>query len=272
MSLLWRERLRLALCPDRIEWVRLAQGFSPKVLEKRVIPVGPDGGGIPWRAPLDGLKQEIEAYRGPKLAVTVLLSSHFVRFAVTPASELVTEEAEEEALARAGLEDAFGEPAKPWAIRVSRVGYREPAVATALDAPLVEALYAMIRPPRFELVSVLPHCVAVYNAGRAKLPPARCGFWVAEPGRLVTATLGPESWEAVRAYPLKGDLAETLPLVVSREELLGGAAEADPIYLHAPRIAGEEAGGRFQALRLNARPGFDPEADRAVAMALGGLP
>lgn len=276
MSPLWRDQVRIALCPDQLIWVRLSRGLRPRILDKHIFSADRSIGGAPWQPVMEELKREVRTYKGSRADAVLVLSSHFVRFTLAPWSDLMTEDAEEEALARACFEDIYGAIAKQWGIRTVRTGYGLPALAGAVDARLIDELTALFSRGRLALTSIVPYFIAAYNQWRRRLAPGPCGFLVAEPGRAVFASVGAKTWNGVRGYSIQGELKDEIPALLGRESLLGGYASGAPVYLHAPLAPQlretDLAEARIHRLTLSARPGFSPQADAGVAMALGGLP
>jgi hypothetical protein len=137
----------------------------------------------PWRGALERLKGR----SWPKRAeVSVILSNHFVRYAVVPSDSAASED-EELALARFHFAKIHGERAKGWEVRVCD------GLACAIDAGLLAELRAVVP----KLVSVQPGLMAAYNGARKRIP--REGAWLvlAEAERVCVARLGSERWASV---------------------------------------------------------------------------
>lgn len=167
MSLLWPERRTLVLEPRPPE--------EPQ----------------PWQGALDELKNKAAALRG-RVDVTVVLSNHFVRYAVLPAQESAATPEEELALARFHFARIHGERARGWDVRVSG------EVACAIDAALLEGLKACFpRTGKARLVSLQPALMAAFNRARSRIP--REGAWLvlAERGRTCLARLAARGWASV---------------------------------------------------------------------------
>ena len=164
MSRLWPERLTLALEPRPPE--------EPQ----------------PWQGALEELGRRLAALRG-RADVTVVLSNHFVRYAVLPDRGGAASADEELALARFHLAKIHGDRAKVWEVRVSD------GLACAIDAALLEALKACFKAAgKARLVSVQPYLMAAYNRARNRIP--REGAWLvlAESGRTCLARLAARGW------------------------------------------------------------------------------
>ena len=164
MSRLWPEHLTLALEP--------------------LPPEEPQ----PWQGALEDLARRIAALR-KRVDLTVVLSNHFVRYAVLPGKEGAATPEEELALARFHFTKIHGERVKGWEVRVSE------QLACAIDTALLEGIKNLFAPKgRARLVSVQPRLMAAYNAARRRIP--REGAWLvlAEQGRTCLARVAARGW------------------------------------------------------------------------------
>lgn len=165
MSRLWPERLTLVLAPRPPE--------EPQ----------------PWQGALEDFSRRIAALRA-RVDVSVVLSNHFVRYAVLPEQDATAEE--ELALARFLFGKIHGERAKGWEVRVSE------QLACAIDAALLEGLKACFpKSGKARLVSVQPHLMAAYNRARRRIPPEGAWLLLAERDRTCLARLAARGWASV---------------------------------------------------------------------------
>ena len=167
MSLLWPERVSVALEP--------------------LPPEEPQ----PWQGALEDFARRIAALR-KRVDVTVVLSNHFVRYAVLPEHDSATTPEEELALARFHFTKIHGDRVKGWEVRVFD------GLACAIDAALLEGIKnAFPRTGKSKLISVQPRLMAAYNAARQRIP--REGAWLvlAEPGRTCLARVATRGWASV---------------------------------------------------------------------------
>jgi hypothetical protein len=145
----------------------------------------------PWQGALEDLARRIAAI-AKRVDVTVVLSNHFVRYAVLPERDGAASSEEELALARFHLTKIHGERVKGWEVRVSE------RLACAIDAALLEGIkdfFSKTKKPR--LVSVQPRLMTAYNAARGRIP--REGAWLvlAERGRTCLARIATQGWASV---------------------------------------------------------------------------
>ncbi|HEV3008679.1 MAG TPA: hypothetical protein VGX52_06565 [Burkholderiales bacterium] len=165
MSRLWPERLTLVLEPRPPE--------EPH----------------PWQGALEDLTRKIAALR-TRTDVSVVLSNHFVRYAVLQEQDATPEE--ELALARFQFAKIHGDRAKGWDARVSE------QLACAIDAALLEGLKACFpRTGKARLVSVQPYLMAAFNRSRRRIPREGAWLLLAERGRTCLARVAPKGWASV---------------------------------------------------------------------------
>ncbi|MEA3195512.1 MAG: hypothetical protein QOD26_3845 [Betaproteobacteria bacterium] len=206
-----RAELRAGLCPDRL------------IL----------GGEIVAGEPLAELKKRA-AGRG----FTVVLSNHYVRYAVLPASKALRSKADWQAYARHVLEATYGPAAGRWEIRVND------RVAAAVDAALLQELRAIPG-----LRSVQPYFMAAFNARRKQLRGKSAWFVVQERGRLTLALLQKESWQVIRTRQAGSGWAGSLADLLERESAAADAPDCTQAVLCAEDEPPARA-GRYEIVDL----------------------
>ncbi len=181
------DALRIGLAPTEVSVARLRGFPRKKTVETRVVACDPGYGAQPWDGALAALK-ELDA----ALPATVVLSNHFVRYALVPWSEALDGEAEEEAYVRHHFAKIHGERAGAWALRWTERGASR--LASAVDRALLEALKQAL--PR--LASVQPYLMAAINRCRGAIP--KSGAWLAlvEADRACIALHAGGGWRSVQ--------------------------------------------------------------------------
>jgi len=277
----WRESVRAALGPGEVGLVRLGAGW-PQVVEGRVVPCAapaaadpnkPDG--PPWAPALAALRDGLAALDGRGGELTVVLSNHFVRYALLPWNEGLAGEAEELAYARHRFAQVYGEAAaQAWDIRVSPDG-GGPQLACAVDAGLIAGLDEAAAAAGRRLRSVQPYLMAAYNRWRRALAGPLTWFVLAEPGRLCLAALQGGRWHDLANLRADAGWAGALPGLLARQRLLAGLDGAPGrVCVYAPDAAAEQAlqqaGEAVEGLRLPPLRGLPAERAADLEMALNG--
>ena len=204
MSLLSRRRVVVGIAPHEV------------TLEGKAVSCDATLGARPWQGALEALKALKLAGRA-----SVVLSNHFVRYALVPWSNALANEAEEQAYVRHHFSKIHGERAKSWALSWSENG-KGSCLAAAIDGELVAELKRALP----GLASVQPYLMAAVNRSRRLIP--HDGAWLAlvEEGR---ACIALHSGGAVRSVQnLRGDW---LDLLERERHRASGEAPA------APRLA-----------------------------------
>jgi hypothetical protein len=267
----WRDRVGVSLSPARVGLLRFARGWQPQLVHSEVArdeTATEDGsGGVAIRLLAAMLAGEAVTQRAE---VSVVLSNHFVRYAVLPWSDVVSDE-DWQALARHQFRIVYGDVALEWVTTVAWQGPERPVLACASPKLLLDTLHATVRTAGLRLRSVSPYLVAAFNFWRRRLPEDGFWFGVVEPGRFSFGGVEQGTWVNVASRRLGGDavprLTETL-----EQELLGGEGTAGRgrAYVFAPEQelapAEEAVGWNLEALSL--RDTASPTTDAQLAAAL----
>jgi len=201
VSLLWRERVLVALEPHAVHAVR------PKSNEKR------SAAGA-WQ---DVLPQVLAGWT--RADVTVVASNRLVRYVVVPRTAGVSGDAEELGLARHQFTRVHGERARDWDVRYSR----ETGLASAVDKGLIDDLGKVAR-----VRSLQPYLMAAFNRLRARVPKEGAWIVLREPEATCVALYTKGGWAGVSVSRAAGDE------VIARERLRMGGAQAPNTVLTPP--------------------------------------
>ena len=279
MSLSLRDELRVVLLPDQVLLVRIGrkftlQGLRYRVLEKISLPCAAVAGDDAiWSEAINTLEKQLpDLARGIAYA-KVILSNHFMHYAMVPWSEVLSNEQEEMAFARHCFSRIYGAAAETWELRLSQDSAGAPQLASAVDIRLLEALRAMFARAKVELKSVQPYLMAAYNNCRNNLQKQDAWFVLFEAGNLCIALLQQGRCRSVRTLKVGSDWRNTLPLILEREAYLADLDTAtNQVFLWAPEhreAAVPESGlWKINVLRPMVRPSFVAEYDGRYAMAM----
>lgn len=231
MSLSPPSELRVGLSPDRLVLARYRRGLRRRLVAHEVQPIEAD--------PVGALKKLAGSDR-----LSVVLSNHFVRYAVLPWSATLRSEREWAAFALHSFSATYGDVAKGWDIRVSVGGRERAALACAVDRELIASLQELPG-----LVSVRPHVMAAFNAHRAALPAQPFWFVLQEPGRLTLSLISAGQWRVVRHRQAAHGWHESLGVMLEREAAGCGDTTTDCVALCCEDPPPAHA-GRFRILEL----------------------
>lgn len=221
MSLLSREHLIVSLSPQRINAIRLGGRWRRQLLDQHAVDL--PAGNPPWANGLEALELLLDKLAWNTRQLTVILSSHHVRYAVLPKGEHLGLR-EQDDLARLIFRNLFGELAHDWALRVSPAG-RRATLASAVPEALLSSLHAACK-GRALLQSIQPGLMTVFNRVRAEIDGQSGVFALVEKGRVTLAGIAQGEWQAIASR--------------------AGEGSALPRFLaEAHDLSGLEAGGRL---------------------------
>lgn len=275
MSPLWRDQLRIVLCPDKVIIVRLGRGMRPAIVSKHIIDCVPVVGAPPWGAPLDALSRWLTEVKPSKADVVVILSNHFVRYSTLPWAPSVNNASEEQAYARIHFEKIYGDVAALWAVKISGAAYGAPRLASAVDRDLIDILPQFLGKAPLHLQSVQPYLMTAFNASRRRLDKQSGLLILVESGKASCATFGAGQLQNVTAWSLQQNTADELSALLKREMLLNNFDDQTKITLHAvenPALRIQSMGAaKVDAWALSASTGFSPISDAKFGMAMSGV-
>ena len=276
MSPLWRDRLHIALAPDRLVLVRVSGGLAPKVLAKTIVPVvavSPEGG---WKPALEALAKVLQVdHQWQDAETSVVLSNYFVRYQLIAWSDEIETDEEREAYVRASFSQVYGEGIADWAYSVSETGRGASWLAAAIDRPLLAQLEASFGNGRSKLVSVMPHLMPAFNAARHEIKHNDAWLVQVENKKLLLGLILGGHWQSIGSRQVSDEAwQQELPVLLDREWRLNGMGNAPrAVYASAPEAkqAGLDSEGKwvFHWLRPKLKYGFTGQADVAYAMAVG---
>ena len=203
------ERLRIGLAPEQVDLARLRFGLSRSAARQSSVSCTPKPGEAPWQAALaalDGALAELGSRGG---SAAVVLSNHWVRYAVLPWQPSVTSAGEVEQLARLHFERNFGAAAASWTIRTCDRGYGAAHLACAVDTALIAALQACLATHGMRLGTLQPLLMAAYNDARREFS-GNTAFAIVEAGRVCLGLLQQDRWLAIASRRAGADLGEAI--------------------------------------------------------------
>lgn len=274
MSPSFRNQIRIGLAPHRVTVGRVARGWRPLPAEPEERPCLPAVNGEPaWRPALAALAALLPENGAYDADAAVVLSNHFVRYALVPLHDQLVRPADDLALARHEFLQAYGPAARDWVLQVSDDGRgRGARLACAIDGTLLEALRALCGARKLALLTLQPFLMSAFNQWRAQLDPDG-GLVLVEPGRLCVAHFHAGNWTAVSNRRIGSDWLQALATLRDRERLLAGSAstgDARALQVYAPDFPAPSAALRKQHPQLIWLPANAPADTGAARTGSGG--
>ncbi|HEY8069142.1 MAG TPA: hypothetical protein VIF38_09650 [Burkholderiales bacterium] len=276
MSRLLPDRVLVALAPAALAYARVRRAPRTAVIHHGSAECSPAGGPEPWRGAVAALAPLADSLKAGRVDVTLVLSNHFVRYALVPSDPGLDTEEEQLAFARFCFAKIHGERSKAWQIRLDRRGPGSAQLASAVDDALLQAMQACFKPgAAVRLVSVQPYLMAAFNRWGRQLPTAGGSLLLVEPDRACLARLENGRWSAVHSARGSFDGATEWVRFLERERhLVAEAVPATEVLIHAPSLAAgsiETGDWRFMSVAQPAVAGLTGRPDFYLSAALCAL-
>jgi hypothetical protein len=233
----WPTQLDVLLRPGEVRVTR-----RPALLPRRGAvavqgyPVTPAESEEPWRATVEVLGVALGQQTAAR-SVHVVLSDHFLRYALVPWNQSLVADAERLAFARMALREIYGNLAEDWSVALDQQPAGQASFACAMDRDLLQALRELIAMRGLRLRSVSAALSERINRHRAALRDQVFCLASLEPGRLTLAFRNEAGWLAVRTRRVNGNPLEALSGVLRQEAAAAGAADGGTLYLIADAAA-----------------------------------
>lgn len=271
---LWRDKVRIVLCRDRLIVLHYLGGRQPRIYSKQVFPyTGQESGWPPVLAMLDGV---LKGRDWKKTDATVILSNHFVRFLVLPWNEARLSRAEKMALVQHRFDEVYGEASSTWEFRLSEGAFGSPSIACAIPQELMNQLKATFEATPVRLKFVQPYLMTAFNACRKRLDPEPSWFVLAERDNICIGLQQDGQWSSIRLRHVVSDWFEEAMLMLEREALLIPEGNKHRrVFVLAPEQPGQSAIKRepwsINRLTLNLTPEISQLETAGLAMAAAGM-
>jgi hypothetical protein len=270
----WRDRVCISLSPGRVGLLRFGRGWGPSLVGSDFACDEAQTNDADGSGALRMLESMLakEPQRGGD--ASVVLSGHFLRYALLPWSDEAVDERDWVALAQHQFRLVYGDVALEWVTTAQVQGPGQPVLACASRRLLIDALHGVIRASGLRLRSVRPYFATAFNACRSQLPEASFWFGVVEPGRFSFGECVGGGWVSLASRRLGADAAARLNETLEQEALGGDASVGrGPAYILSPEqpIAEteDELGWAVRALSLG--EGMGTVADPRLTAALTAL-
>lgn len=288
MSLLWRDRLSVALYSDRVVLVRQQRGLNKRIVHKQQELVAPEKQAPVWStalAELDAMLAPSNAPDGNSYSgceLKVVLSSQLVRYlALMPLAVAMSTE-EKMVYVQGAFQEVYGAVAETWQVQVSDAAPDEAIIAVAVDRTLLQGLDDIATKYQLKLNAVQPHLMQAFNMLSHKLKQPHTYFAVVEPQRVLIAKLAAGRWQHLRMLPREADWTHQLGQLIERESWLGeqvevssAATTVQQLFVYAPEMEAvtfpNVAGWQLQSLDYPRLASMVALNERNYLMAIGGL-
>jgi len=259
VSLSWRDQLTAFVAPGAVRVEVRSRGWWPR--RGRAVPsssetmpaVAPDPEGGEWTTLGSQLAEALQAQAGRPVDIAVVLSNHFVRYAVVDNASQLRGPSERAIAAAQALRAVHGSASDAWQVVMDDAAAGAALVA-GVPRALVDTLHATCRAAGARRVSIEPLLARSLNDARADIDASTGWVGVVEQGRLVLASIGDDAVTAVRSQRLLHDPATEVAALVQRARLLDGTPAVRTTVLLASERPLDVAFPPESGLELRATP------------------
>ena len=247
MTWLKHDELRVFIQPQAIALSRFkgVRGFKPQLVRHEVIQLSeiassPDD----YAVLIKRLQTLLKDDKWQAVAAKVMLSSHFMRYAVIPWNSEITSADERQAYLNHHFVLALGDAVKSWDMRMDAPKYRQSALASAMPSSLQLALADVFAQANMHLRAVNPYLMQAANQSLEALKTEESGWLaVVENQRLCVTLMVDGTWRMVRNLSLETDIATQIETLIKREQMLSSAEMQPnlPLIVHWPNTPAVQA-------------------------------
>jgi len=246
---LFKDELRVFIQPSRIELLRLKRslksGLKQQLVHQQVIDVAKNTDAAAaqaeqWSGLIAALKNALKSENWRGARPEVVLSNHFVRYAVIPWNTGLSGSSERQAYLTHCFYLIFGDAMKNRDLRMADSGFGKSTIASAVSNDLVRALHDAFQQANMRLAAIYPHLPLAMNQS-LKLHKKRSlsqlnSFWfvVVQNDRLCLALIENRSWRVVKNVLVGNDVSRQITALIQREMINCNLSIKPPVLLYWP--------------------------------------
>lgn len=191
-----------------------------------------------WRPAISALGSALKESRWKHAIPTIVLSNHFVRYAIIPWNTELANAAERDAYLRHCFILTYGEAARQWDLRLDPAGFGQPALASGISKVLQEAIIIELEQARLPAQSIHPSLMLAANETRDYLGKEKAAtsmwFVALEPGRLCLVLIEKGQWRSIKSIAAEADISRQLQALIQRESIMAGLDTTHwPVVIHS---------------------------------------
>lgn len=239
-----QDRLRIFMHPHQLVLLRIKRGNAQHIISKQVVACHgepeaskAEASWVPAASTLARVLRD-KSWHGAK--PQLVLSNHFVRYALIPWHDSLGNHAERQAYLRHSFQLAYGDSAKGWDLRMSDNGVQRAAVASGIEQGLLQHVQRAFEAAGLNMSEIYPHLMVAINQARQQTDHAAYWFALVESGRLCIALIQDGHWRSVKACAAAEDIADQIAALIERESVLCGINTTGwPLLMYWPGHAAD---------------------------------
>lgn len=247
MSPLWRDEISIHLAPRQFRLLRLGRGLKPRVLARSEMTVDTRDYAT-WEPALAAIGHCLGDLTWQSANARVVLSDHWVRYAIVPWSDELRGHDERLIQARYALADVYGDLVADWTVRLSDCAPGDSQIACAMPTALFSALSDLFELRRLRVIALQPRLIAAFNRWRSSLPRSGAWFVSIEEGSLAAVRIALDGWDRVHVVRIGPDWSLELKRLQTFARLAGAKSEDGRVFVDAPSCLRDVAGTDHPAL------------------------
>lgn len=249
---LFKDELRVFIQPRCIELLRLKRslksGLKQQLVHRQVIDIAENTDTTAarkeqaeqWPELIAALKPALESERWRGARPAVVLSSHFVRYAVIPWNTKLSGSSERQAYLTHCFSLVFGDAMKNRDLRMADSGFGKSTIASAVSNDLVRAMHEAFQQANMRLEAIYPHLPLAVNQSLIEVKKRNLGqvdsFWFVaiQHNRVCLALIEGGSWRLVKNVLMEQDVSRQVMALIQREIVNCIVSAKLPVLLYWP--------------------------------------
>lgn len=271
------DELHIALSPTQLGLVHVRRklglkGIMREAVARESMAYAPDPQTPVSEKAVQAMGTLLPKYVEDSPNVIMVLSNHFVHYALVPWSDLISNEEQQMDYARHCFQQIYGALSAGWQLRLSRTTVGSAQLASAVDEKLLLACAEVVQRHGLRLTSIQPYFMSAFNRLKGQILHADAWLALAEPGNICLARLYQGQWLRLRTARLEGGWEEFVRFL-GREVFLANCelpVNQRVLYLYAPHFGKARTINDWEIIELPAPfpPQLAPEHETSLIMAL----
>jgi hypothetical protein len=173
---------------------------------------------------------------------SVILSHHFAHVHCLPAPPVLLKPSEMQGWIRDYLDRQYGELGRDWQIAWQLEPPGKPFLVGSIQASALEELEEAMRSLSLKPANIQPWLAGGWNRNYRRFGKGQAWYALAEPGRLMLASVAAGDIRSLRTVPMQGEPMAQLANLIQREALMTAEAASAPVYVDSALLRADWGG------------------------------
>ena len=235
----FQDQMRIFLHPQQVVVVRSKRNRARQVIDKTIVSCAGDAsvesGVASWSPAVAALAKTLREGCWQGANPQLVLSNHFVRYALIPWNDGLANQSERDAFLRHSFHLVYGDAARGWDLRLSHNGVNQAAVASGIEPALLQDIHTAFGTAGFNVSAIYPHLMIGINHAQQQLSQTTYWFVLVEQGRVCIAMIHDGLWLSVKSFAVGRQPEAQIAAAIEREAIICGIDTADwPLAVYWP--------------------------------------